>query len=211
MILDAYIQKGEAVIVHSTIPFDTRHASIREHIQSHPDIRVYAKEKILVDDVRDFTYEFQKESSGEVYGVKKLAILISDEIAQPAQHALLKVLEDMDAESCILIYTHTHSVFMSTILSRVIVAHEENNISHTNEWNIHKKTVAERFDLIKKLMKEYDDEKVTKQDIISIVESIQESDKKKGEHGEIYTRALSMLKQPSVSIKYVLEYVCALV
>lgn len=209
--LEAFVQKGEAIVVHSTKPFDMRNASIREHMQTHPDIRVYAKEKILVDDVRDFTYEFQKEGNAEIFGIAKLAILICDEIAQPAQHALLKVLEDTDADSCILIYTHTHSVFLSTILSRVIVVHEEDNIEHTNEWNIHKKTVAERFDMIKKLMKEFDDEKVTKQDIISIIERIQESDKKKAEHSEIYTRALSMLKQPSVSIKYVLEYVCALV
>lgn len=209
--LETYIQKGEVVVVHSAQSFDTRNTVVHKHTETHPDIRIYAKEKILVDDVRDFTYQFQKESTSEIFGVARLAILICDEIAQPAQHALLKVLEDMDADSCILIYTHTHSVFLSTVLSRVIVTHEKNISDHNNKWSIHNKTVAERFDMIKKIMKEFEDDTLTKQDIISIVEDVRKHDKKKEEHGEVYTRALSMLKQPSVSVKYVLEYVCALV
>jgi len=208
--LETFVQKGEAVIVQSDKSFDIRYSIAKDHAKLFPEIIVFSKDKILIDDVRDFTYEFQKETSGTVHGVRKLAVIICDEIAQPAQHALLKVLEDMSPESCILIYTHTHSVFLSTVLSRVVLKYEEAE-EVVKDWNIHSKTVAERFDMIKKLMKEYDDEKVSKQDIISIVASIQESDKKKGEHGEIYTRAMSMLKQPSVSIKYVLEYVCALV
>jgi DNA polymerase III, delta subunit len=209
--LETYVQKGEVILIHSAKSFDIRHALVQENKRDCPNILVYSKEKVLIDDVRDFTYELQKESIDTTHGVKKLAVLVCDDIAQPAQHALLKVLEDMSSDDCILIYTHSHSVFLPTVLSRVIVAHEnEKDTSHT-DWNIHNKTVAERFDMIKKIIKEYEDEKVTKQDIVSIVTYIQEVDTTKEKHIAVYVRALSMLKQPSVSIKYVLEYVCAVV
>ncbi len=203
-----YIQPGEAVIVHSPMSFDLRNEIVHTHAQTHPGLTVYAKEKILVDDVRDFAYEMQK------YEVEKVGILICDDIAVSAQHALLKVLEDMPSNTCILIYTHVHSVFLSTVLSRVIIIHEKDTANSTNTYivpKIHKLTVSERFAIVKDIVKKYEDEELSKQDIITIIESFQATDIKKDTHQDVYTRAISMLKQPSVSVKYVLEYVVSLV
>jgi DNA polymerase III delta prime subunit len=190
--------------VYSGHDFDIRHASVREYIQTHPEVTVFAKEKILIEDLRDFVYQSQKEST-------EVSILIFDDMVLPAQQALLKTLEDIVGNTCIVLYTHAHSTFIPTILSRVIVHREESHKDAKNIYSLKDKTVAARFDIIKQIMKEYDDEKLSKQDIIDIVTDIQCEDTQKDTHVEVYARAFSMLKQPSVSIKYVLEYVYALV
>lgn len=197
--IQSYIQKGEAILVYTDTPFSERIISIKETLGAHPDIVIFEEEKMKIDTVRDFVYEMQKGSTGLVHGVGKLGILVCDDIALPAQHALLKVLEDLDSSVCIIISAHTESVFMSTVLSRVIEKHETNN-SIVEHKTLAGKTVAERLESVKKIMKEFDDEKITKQDILGILEGYKTN-------REVYSRALSMLKQPSVSVKYVLEYI----
>jgi DNA polymerase III delta prime subunit len=200
----AYIQKGEAVLVHSTKPFDIRNVSVREYIQTHPEVIVFAKEKILMEDLREFVYQSLKESV-------KVSILIFDDMVLPAQQALLKTLEDIQDDTCILLYAHAHSTFIPTVLSRVIITHDTSQKDTQRQYSVQDKTIAERFDMIKHIMKEYEDEKLSKQDIIDIVAGIQQNDMQKDMHADVYLRAFSMLKQPSVSIKYVLEYVCGVV
>lgn len=199
--IETYIQKGEAILVYTDISFADRIISIQQHLGSHADIVVFSEEKMKIDTVRDFVYEMQKGSTEGVYGVSKLGILICDDIALSAQHALLKVLEDIDSSTCVIVYTHSESVFMSTVLSRIIEISEVGKIKKSG-LIITGKTVAERLESVKKIMKDFDDEKITKQDIIGILDMIKENT-------EVYTRSFSMLKQPSVSVKYVLEYVAS--
>lgn len=201
--IETFIQKGEAVLIHSDVAFDVRVNGVRASFKTYPEITVYAKEKVLMEDVRDFVYEMQKESTGDM----KIGVLICDDIAVAAQHALLKVLEDMTPDTCILIYTHVHAVFLSTVLSRVVVKFEESDDKKKGVKTFKNKTVGERFEIIKVIMKEYDDEELSKQDITTLVEDIQKGDEKRDLHRDVYARAFSMLKQPSVSVKYVLEYV----
>lgn len=200
--IQTYIQKGEVVLVYSNTSFTERVSMVHKSFHSHPDIVIFEEEKMKIDTVRDFVYEMQKGSTGGVGGVSKIGVLICDDIALPAQHALLKVLEDLDSSVCIIIYAHVQSVFMSTVLSRVIEIHENNETAIRTKPIIQLtgNTVAERLESVKKIMKAYDDEKITKQDIIEILEDYEGN-------REVYLRALSMLKQPSVSVKYVLEYI----
>lgn len=199
--IQSYIQKGEAILVYTDIPFADRIISVQKSFDTHSDIVVFSEEKMKIDTVRDFVYEMQKGSTGGIDGVSKIGILICDDIALPAQHALLKVLEDLDSSACVVIYAHIESVFMSTVLSRVI---EKSEIGKNNAkgLTLSGKTVAERLESVKKIMKDFDDEKVTKQDILGILEQCKNN-------REVYGRAFSMLKQPSVSVKYVLEYVAS--
>ncbi len=197
--IGSYIQKGEAVLVYSDTPYSERHMSVQKNFDTHPDVVVYAEEKLKMETVRDFIYEMQKASTGGIFGVEKIGILICDDIVLPAQHALLKALEDLHPATSIVIYAHSQSVFMSTVLSRVIQISDKEKGGGNNVL-ISGKTAAERLEAVKKIMKDFDDEKITKQDIISILEQV------KG-NAEVYSRAFSMLRQPSVSVKYVLEYV----
>lgn len=199
--IETYIQKGEAILVYTDIPFADRIISVQKSFDTHADIVVFSEEKMKIDTVRDFVYEMQKESTGGINGIGKVGILICDDIALSAQHALLKVLEDLDSSTCIIVYAHAESVFMSTVLSRVI---EKSEIGKNNSkgLTLSGKTVAERLESVKKIMKDFDDEKITKQDIIGILDQVKE-------HREVYSRAFSMLKQPSVSVKYVLEYIAS--
>jgi hypothetical protein len=198
--VETYIQKGEAVLVYSDARFSDRVSEVHNTFGTHGDVVLFSEEKMKIDMVRDFAYDMQKESMGGLHGVSKAGMLICDDIAIPAQHALLKVLEDIDSEACIIIYAHVQSVFLSTVLSRVVKVYEKN--ASQKEISITGKTVAERLESVKKIMKDFDDEKLTKQDIVGLLESVKENK-------EVYAKALSMLKQPSVSVKYVLEYVAA--
>lgn len=199
--IESYIQKGEAVLVYTEVDFNERLLQVQQSLGVHADVVLCAEEKMKIETIRDFVYGMQKESTGGVYGVAKVGVLLCDDIAHPAQHALLKVLEDIQSDTCILIYAHTHSVFMSTVLSRVMQIRESEKKNNTH-MQIVGFTTAERFESVKKILKEFDEEKITKQQIITILDQIKENK-------EAYSRALSMLKQPSVSVKYVLEYVAS--
>lgn len=202
--LETYIQKGEVILVKSNISFDMRNKAVRNNLKIPRETVLFAKEKILVDDIRDFAYELQKESIDNT----KLAILVCDDIAIPAQHALLKIFEDLDVQTCIMVYIHEHAVFLSTVLSRVIVKYEEVDIKKDkkNELDFTSKHISKRLEIVKNILKKVEDEEVSKQDVTSMLEELQKEDGKHT-HTHVFTRALSMLKQPSVSIKYVLEYV----
>lgn len=206
--LDIYIiQKGQTVIVHSEKTFSDRKTIA--HKYTHDDQQasyIYAKEKILIDDIRDIAYQIQKESLVEKQDVQKLILVICDEIGESAQQALLKVLEDIEPDTCIILYAHIHSIFLPTVVSRSIIMQEKDASLTKDKWDMSKKTVAERFAWVKELLSAEEDT-LSKQDIIQTLTHIQQYDSKKDTHKEIYVRAFSMLKQPSVSIKYVLEYV----
>jgi hypothetical protein len=79
---------------------------------------------ISIEDVRDFQDDFQKSSSEINTDFKKLGILIFDDISIPASNSLLKVLENIDKDNCIILYTNKNVRLLSTILSRVIEVDE---------------------------------------------------------------------------------------
>jgi hypothetical protein len=212
--LEHYTEKGEVVVIQGDQSFALRNITVREYLKDFPYIAIYSEEKVSIETVRAFVYELQKkhidESIEKRFKVKKIALLICDDIALAAQHALLKEFENIESDTCILIYAHINTVLLSTIVSRVIVKKEKGieeddmrfclaNSSRFCKWSILGKSVSEKLDIVKKIIKDYEDELVTKQDVIQYVKHISK------QKNSAYV--VSMLKQPSVSLKYVLEYV----
>ncbi|MBC7981966.1 hypothetical protein H7X65_02730, partial [Candidatus Parcubacteria bacterium] len=113
------IAKGEALLVQSAKTFDERIHFIDSTFPANSDITILKNKTISIDDVREFQNDFQKTSSGIGSDFGKLGILIFDDISIQAQNSLLKILEDIDKDNCIILYTNKNIKLLPTILSRV--------------------------------------------------------------------------------------------
>jgi len=119
------IQKGEAILLKSDKTFEERVDFINNTFSQNLDIIILKNKKISIDNVRDFQNDFQKSSSGVNFDFQKLGIIIFDDISPEAQNSLLKILEDIDKENSIILYTNKNVKLLSTILSRVLSIDEE--------------------------------------------------------------------------------------
>lgn len=182
------IQKGEVLLIQSGKSFDERIHQVHSVFPLNSDIIVLKNKGISIEDVREFQDNFQKTSSEINDGFKKLGILIFDDISINASNALLKVLEDIDKENCIILYTNKNVMLLSTILSRVIrIDEKEDSLSN------------------KKIEMPNPDDKDTpidKQQVIEwITYKIETSKINKDK------QPLMWINNPSPNIKYIIEYV----
>ena len=142
--------------------------------------------------MRVFKDDFQKKTSELNNDFKKLGILIFDDISLNASNALLKILEDIDKENCIILYTNNNIKLLSTILSRVIQIDEDDYLVDDkilNNKNIKDPDLSSKDDL-------------DKQEIIKWIESkIQKSEINKDKTPLIW------INGSSPNIKYIVEYV----
>ena len=148
------ILKGEAVLIKTNKNIDARLSFVNDNFENNSDIFILSDKSLSVDSIRNFQEYFQKQSQELNSDFKKLGILIFDDISIQAQNSLLKILEDIDKENCIILYTNNNIKLLSTILSRVI---EE------NEEEANKKTKIKEPDLASK-------EDIDKQEVIKWIE-----------------------------------------
>ena len=181
------IQKGEALLVHSNKLYDERVEFIQNTFPLNSDIVILKNKTMTIDDVRDFQNDFQKSSSEANADFGKLGILIFDDISIQAQNSLLKILEDIDAENCIILYTNKNIKLLPTILSRVV---------SMDEGSKGKGGKPELPDLTDK------ENPIDKQKVIEwITYTIQNSKINKDK------KPLIWINSPSPNIKYIIEYV----
>ncbi len=186
------IKKGEVLLIKSYKSFDDRIKYINDNFPINFDVILLKNKTISIDDVRVFKNDFQKNTSSLNSDFKKLGILIFDDISLNASNALLKILEDIDKENCIILYTNSHIKLLSTILSRVIQV-DENDYLVDNEI-LNNKYIQDP-DLSSK-----DD--LDKQEIIKWIES--KIEKSKINKDKI---PLVWINGSSPNIKYIVEYV----
>lgn len=183
------IIKGEAILLKSNKNLDERFDNVNSFLEINPDVLIVKNKSIGVDEIRDFQDIFQKNSQGLNKDFNKIGIIIFDDISIPAQNSLLKILEDIDKENCIILYTNKNIKLLSTILSRVI---EENEEGDQND----KKTKVKEPDLTDK------ENAPDKQEVIKWIEyKINISKKNKDKTPLIW------INSPSPNIKYIIEYV----
>lgn len=181
------IQKGEAILYKTDLPFDERVDFIYKTFTQNSDIVVLKNKTIAIDDVRDFQDDFQKSSSEQNLDFKKLGILIFDDISPQAQNSLLKVLEDIDKENCIILYTNKNVKLLSTILSRVVSRDDEEKVKNKK---------PELPDLTDK------ENPIDKQQVIEWIKYTIENSKINKDK-----KPLIWINSPSPNIKYIIEYV----
>lgn len=204
-----HVQSGEAVLIRSIKSFTDRVASV-ESLVGNPDIVFFSAPKILIDDIRAWSRDLRKSSMGKVHGVSKLGILVFDEILIPAQNILLKELEEIAPDVCILLVVHMHTVLIPTVMSRIVEVFESTSIDNVLDENIFpnaeyfktEKNISKRLERIKKIVDAYDEGNVTKQDIVVWVESLQV----RGGDTKLFVETITLLKQPATLLKYVLEF-----
>ena len=181
------IQRGEALLMKTNKTFDERVDFSAVTFPSNSDIVILKNKTIAIDDVRDFQNDFQKSSSEMNQGFGKLGILIFDDISIQAQNSLLKILEDIDKNNCIILYTNKSIVLLPTILSRVVSIDEEEKVRGKK---------PELPDLTDK------DNPIDKQQVIEwITYTINNSKINKDK------KPLIWINSPSPNVKYIIEYV----
>lgn len=185
------IKKGEAILIKSSLSFEQRVDFINNTFTQSSDIFVLKNKIIAIDHIRYFKNEFQKSSSEVNADFQKLGIIIFDDISQQAQNSLLKVLEDIDKENCIILYINKNVKLLSTILSRV-VSIDEDVENKTKEKN--KKPELPNLD---------DKENpIDKQQVIEWIKYTIENSKINKDK-----KPLIWINSPSPNIKYIVEYV----
>lgn len=181
------IKKGESLLLKSNKSYDERIEFIQNTFILNSDIVILKNKTISIDDVRDFQNDFQKSSSEKNPEYNKLGIIIFDDISLPAQNSLLKVLEDIEKENCIILFTNKNVKLLSTILSRVVSKDDE------EKEKIKKPELPDLTD------KENppDKQQVIEWIKYKIEKSLINKDKK----------PLIWINSPSPNIKYIIEYV----
>ncbi len=181
------IQKGEALLVQSNKIYDERVEFIQNTFPLNSDVVILKNKTIAIDDVRDFQNYFQKSSSEMNSDFQKLGILIFDDISIQAQNSLLKVLEDIHKQNCIILYTNKNIKLLPTILSRVVSRDEEEN----------KKTNKPELPNL--------DDKENPPDKQQVIEWINYTIKNSKVNKD--NKPLIWINSPSPNIKYIIEYV----
>ncbi len=182
------IKKGEALFLKSDKTFEERIDFINNTFTQSSDIVILKNKTISIDDVRDFQNDFQKSSSELNADFKKLGVLIFDNISDQAQNSLLKVLEDIDKENCIILYTNKNVKLLSTILSRVVSINEDDKKEKTKK--------PELPDLTDK------ENPIDKQQVIEWIKYTIENSKINKDK-----KPLIWINSSSPNIKYIIEYV----
>lgn len=184
------IQKGEAILYKTNLPFEERLDFVQKTFAQNSDIIVIKNKTISIDDVRDFQNDFQKSSSEINPDFNKLGILIFDNISIEAQNSLLKVLEDIDKKNCIILYINKNIKLLPTIISRVVSMDER------------EKNKTEK--LKKPELPKLDDKEnpPDKQQVIEWIKYTIENSKINKDK-----KPLIWINSPSPNIKYIIEYV----
>lgn len=222
-----HIHAGEAVLVRSSSTFAARVAEVKKQFKQHPDVVFTHASKILIDDIREWSKELRKSSGGGVEvktaKVSKLGILAFDEILVPAQNILLKELEDLAPDVCVILLVHMHTVLVPTVISRVVEVFDSatsnavSSVDSTVDSSLgeifpdaayfkKEKNVTKRMERMKKVVEAYDEEQISKQDIVVWVELLASKEKSSSKRAELFTETIVLLKQPSTLVKYVLDF-----
>jgi DNA polymerase III delta prime subunit len=185
------IKKGEAVLIKSDKSFEDRVDFINETFTENSDVVILKNKTIAIDDIRNFQNEFQKSSNQTNVDFNKLGIIIFDNISEQAQNSLLKILEDIDKENCIVLYINKNVKLLSTVLSRVVSMDEgiKKSLSSKNKK-------PELPDLNDK------ENPIDKQKVIEWIKYTIENSKINKDK-----KPLIWINGPSPNIKYIIEYV----
>lgn len=207
------ISGGEVLLVHSTLPFLDRVMLLQDNnFFDYADTICLSGESMGIEDIHYAIDQIQKKSSAEV----KVVFIVFDQMSLPAQNAFLKTLEDIPTDTCVCLYVSNQTTLLATMISRVVAIQAEGEVKELNPvFFTYKKIQAEqvktkRLDMIKPIVKAYDDEKITKQDIVSWLSRMYAT-ADKPESRSVISEAIVLMQQQSVLVKYVLEYMVVFV
>ncbi len=183
------LKKGEVILLRSNQNFEDRNPDLKNLSYFGPDGFYIKKKNITIDDIRGFQDELQKSSREKNLDFRKIGTIIFDDITISAQNSLLKILEDIHPENCIILWTNNNIKLLSTVMSRVVEIYE--NVEPTG-----KTKKPELPDLTDK------ENPIDKQQVIEWIKYTIENSKINKDK-----KPLIWINSPSPNIKYIIEYV----
>lgn len=121
----AYLLRGGENIIPSLYDF---FESMDFKVVQNPDLLVKNTETFSIDDARAVKdFQLQKSSLGG----KKFIIIVTKYFSHPAQHAMLKVLEEPASDVHFFVITNEISVLLPTLKSRLITIDSEEGEDET--------------------------------------------------------------------------------
>ena len=182
----------------------------------NPDVFVGNYPTFNIDDLSDVVSMHQRVPMGS----KKVLVLSANNITTQAQNSLLKMIEEPTLRTHFFICLPTPSILLPTVLSRVQVIdlrNSEKGASDAGEKNdtekaaqlFLKNSIPERLLQVKELLAELDKELITKEDVFQLVSAVlrlAHLKDKTGSNLEVISRVADYMRDPSSSIKMLLEY-----
>lgn len=102
----------------------------------------------------------------------RIIVVKATGLGTAAQHALLKTLEEPIPNTYICIYLSHVIPLMPTVMSRVRIVQNATNLTQEKEVkDFIKASQAERLEMTKAMLADYDKEKISKSDIINFLET----------------------------------------
>ncbi len=206
------IQPGEVFLINTDLSFTDRVESLKDQgLTGQIDVVSVHNQTMGMEDVEYAIEQIQKKAEGEV----KTVFVVFDQMSLPAQNSFLKTLEDVASDTCIFLYVSRQTTLLSTVLSRVvaveldtvvdIAADEKSKVFFSYAQLAREKSVGKRLEMIKPIIKKFDDDVISKQDIVSWVSRLYASAPDNAER-VVFSETIVLLQQPSTLVKYVLEY-----
>ena len=181
----------------------------------NPDVFVGNYPTFNIDDLPDVVSMHQRVPMG----AKKVLVLSANNITTQAQNSLLKMIEEPTLRTHFFICLPTTSILLPTVLSRVQVIDlrgEEGGVKSASEGDIEKQaaqflknSIPDRLAQIKDLLAELDKERMTKEDVLQFISTVLKLAHRKDKGGlnlEVISRVADYMRDPSSSIKMLLEY-----
>lgn len=197
---------GEVFLAATDLSYTDRIASLKSNNFFNIEEAVCIGSPTLgMEDVARAIGEIQKKAGG-----LKTVFIVFDQMTLPAQNAFLKTLEDVDVDTCIILYVSKQTTLTSTVVSRVVsVEIEEGAVEHKIFFSYKKitteKLISKRYEMLKPIVKAYDLDEISKQDIVSWLSRMyRETDDRWAR--DVLSESIILLQQQSVLVKYVLEY-----
>jgi DNA polymerase III delta prime subunit len=134
----------------------------------NPDFWIGQFDSLTIDDAREISQNSERK---DFSGNKKVFIIQTDFISQEAQNSLLKVFEEPTEGTHFFIVSPQDSL-LPTLRSRMQVIHSVSEFKQKGE-SVLKMNIKERLARVKEITDAISDEESTKQDAISLLNSIE--------------------------------------
>ncbi len=215
----AYVIEGErAGVLESLKKFLEK--ELKFSTQGNPDFYLGEYDKFGIDEGRELSERQQQMAFG---GDRKIFAVAANSITREAQNSLLKIFEEPTEGTHFFIIMPSAERLLPTLRSRVVIVQSDrrgqtsasgrNRISATSQFLEAKP--AKRLEVVKEMLKDLEDEKITKSDFLLFLNEIEkikseEISVKTSEEQRLNLEELikmrSFLQDQSSSAKLIMEY-----
>ena len=180
----------------------------------NPDVYLRIYKQFGIDDARELRERAALRPVGATQGSRRVFIIVAPDINREAQNALLKTLEEPQANALFILVLRSPETLLPTLLSRAQTLSLGENRAHEGVVDAKQFLAAlpqERLELLKPLLEKGDDEKRDLGAILSFLASLERRFEKNPDGLRALYRARKYLTDRGALVKPLLEQVALLV